>query len=149
MEEINYRPIETYLGNSQENSLDIINYKKSKSNSEENVSDSKSDVEIDITSLNKDKSKIENILLNIDTLQSLRISHSIEKSKNSQSLIDIINKGNFNFEENNENDKNTINKNNNNEQDSFNTNKGMFNSNYKNKNSFISNESNIKVLIKK
>ena len=150
MEEINYQPIETYLGNSQENSLDIINYKKSKSNSEEKASDSKSDVEVDITSSNKVESKKENnkskenILLNIDTLQSLRISHSIEKSKNCQSLIDIINKSNYNFEDNNENDMNTINKHNNKELDSFNTNKGVFNSNYKNKNSFFSNESNIK-----
>ena len=101
---------------------------------------------MDLNSLMKNESKNENnnikekILLNIDTLQSLRISHSNEKSKNSQSLIDIINKGNYNFEENNENDMNIINKNNN-EQDSFNTNKGMFNSNYKSKNSFISIES--------
>lgn len=143
--------METYLGNSQENSLDIINYKKSNLNSDEKDLDSKSDVEVDITSLKKVESKKENntqkenILFNIDTLQSLRISYSLEKSKNCQSLIDIINKGNYNFEENNENDMNTINKiNNNNEQDSFNTNKGVLNSNYKNKNSFISNESNIK-----
>ena len=67
------------------------------------------------------KNEEENILqddkpiLNINTLQSIRISHSIDNSKNSQSLIDILNENkiinlNNNFEENNENDANVNNK---------------------------------------
>ena len=54
-------------------------------------------------------------MLNINTLQSIRISHSIENSKNSQSLIDILNENkiinlNNDYEENNENDANVNNK---------------------------------------
>ena len=53
--------------------------------------------------------------ININTLQSIRISHSIENSKNSQSLIDILNENKFinlnnEIEENNENDVNINNR---------------------------------------
>ena len=115
--ENNYQPRETYLGISPENSMEN-NYVAS--NSEENITYSQSDEELKINYLNKNdqKSSNENNLFdekynfNIDTLKSLRISHSLDKSSNSQSLIDIINKGNYNFE-GNENDMNLINKNNN------------------------------------
>jgi hypothetical protein len=122
MEELVYQPIKTYLGNSEDN-ISITNMDIN-TNSEENVTYSQSDHdELKINSINKAEPKNGNILkdeyiLNIDTLQSLRISHSFEKSKNSQTLIDIINQGKYNFEENdnnklnNENDMNIINKNN-------------------------------------
>ena len=122
MEELVYQPIKTYLGNSEDN-LSITNIDIN-SKSEENVTYSQSDHdELKINSINKAEPKNGNILkdeyiLNIDTLQSLRISHSFEKSKNSQTLIDIINQGKYNFEDNdnnklnNENDMNIINKNN-------------------------------------
>ena len=53
--------------------------------------------------------------ININTLQNIRISHSIENSKNSQSLIDILNENKFinlnnEIEENNENDVNINNR---------------------------------------
>ena len=89
-------------------------------------------------------------ILNINTLQSIRISHSIENSKNSQSLIDILNENklinlNSEKEENDENDvninnrpnkniKKSIKKNNkgNNENISRNSNLKTFNSNHTN-----------------
>ena len=121
MKEIDYQPMKTYLGNSQDDSSE--NNNNLNSNSEENITYSQSDKdELEINTLYKNEPKNENILkdkfiLNIDTLQSLRISHSLEKSKNSQSLIDIINGGKYNFDENEyiklnkENDMNIINKN--------------------------------------
>ena len=109
MEEIIYRPMETYLSNSLDSSL--INNRDLNSNPEENITYSKSDNEFIINSLYKEESKEEDLyndnpIFNIDTLQSLRISYSLEKSKNSQSLIDIINSGKYNSneKENNKND---------------------------------------------
>ena len=65
----------------------------------------------------ENNSKDDKPMLNINTLQSIRISHSIENSKNSQSLIDILNENkilnlnnNNDYEENNENDVNVNNK---------------------------------------
>ena len=166
MEEINYQPMETYLGNSAENSNQSIKYEKSNSNSEENLVNFKKNSSLNEENIiktnenendNNDNSLLkEKLFINIDTLQSLRISHSFEETKNSQSLLDIINKGNYIFEENeynnndinNENDMNTLKKQNNRNEieNNFNTNKCNYNSNsiYKNKNSIISDkESNM------
>ena len=97
-------------------------------------------------------------ILNINTLQSIRISHSIENSKNSQSLIDILNENklinlNNEKEENNENDVNINNRPNkkikkeikninkdNNENISRNLNMKTFNSNHTNTNNKIKNK---------
>ena len=139
MEEINYKPIETSLGNSQDNknsSLLMNNYNNinSKMSSEENISYSQSDQDIEIIDIlqenKKEDEQFENnkindkLCINIDTLQSLRISHSFEKSKNSKSLIDILNGGNYHFDENeNENESNTSNNNNENDKNIINLNK--------------------------
>ena len=146
--------METYLSNSLDSSL--INNRDLNSNPEENITYSKSDNEFNINSLYKEESKEEDLyndnpIFNIDTLQSLRISYSLEKSKNSQSLIDIINGGKYNSneKENNKNDYN-INipnkKNTNNiyekERNKFNINKMSYNNNSKKKNSNISNNKN-------
>ncbi len=110
MEQLDYQPMKTYLGNSEDDNS--VPNNNQNSHYEENVTYSQSDndeIKINtINTINKAEPKIENILkdkfiLNIDTLQSLRISHSLEKSKNSQSLIDIINQGKYNFEENENN----------------------------------------------
>ena len=137
--ENNYQPRETYLGISPENSMEN-NYVAS--NSEENITYSQSDEELKINYLSKNDQKSSNEFnlfdekynFNIDTLKSLRISHSLDKSSNSQSLIDIINKGNYNFE-GNENDMNLINKNSNKneiKEGRSNNNKFDMNNNYKN-----------------
>lgn len=54
-------------------------------------------------------------MININTLQSIRISHSTQSSNNSQSFIDILYENKFNNlndrnEENNENDVNVNNR---------------------------------------
>ena len=162
MEESKYQPMETYLGNSMEefseNNNNIL-----ATNSEENITYSQSEHELNInTFFKRNNEKIddsdllqEKLMQNINTLQSIRISHSLEKSQNSQSLIDIINgvKYDFNDKENiisnNENDINVSNKiksGNKKEEESFRTNKCVndSNSNCKNKNSLLSiNESNL------
>ena len=90
---------------SSQNSIEII----------QNPSDSKS-IEYDLNDYED-----ENVLLNdkpminINTLQSIRISHSTQSSNNSQSFIDILYENKFNNlndrnEENNENDVNVNNR---------------------------------------
>lgn len=162
MEESKYQPMETYLGNSidefSENNNNILG-----TNSEENITYSQSDHELNINTLFKRKTEKrddsdllqEKLMQNINTLQSIRISHSLEKSQNSQSLIDIINGVKYDFEDkennlsNNENDMNVSNKVKNEskkEEESFRTNKCVNDSNSycKNKNSLLSiNESNL------
>jgi hypothetical protein len=157
MEESKYQPMETYLGGSidefSENNNNIL-----VSNSEENITYSQSEHELNINSLFKrkndktDESDLlqEKLMPNINTLQSIRISHSLEKSQNSQSLIDIINGVKFDFDDkeknifpNNENDINVSNKiksGSKKEEESFRTNKCVndSNSNIKNKNSLLS-----------
>ena len=162
MEESKYQPMETYLGNSidefSENNNNILG-----TNSEENITYSQSDHELNINTLFKRKTEKrddsdllqEKLMQNINTLQSIRISHSLEKSQNSQSLIDIINGVKYDFADkennlsNNENDMNVSNKVKNEskkEEESFRTNKCVNDSNSycKNKNSLLSiNESNL------
>ena len=158
MEESNYQPMETFLGDSidefSENNNNIL-----ATNSEENITYSQSEHELNINTLFKKKNeKIddsdllqEKLMKNINTLQSIRISHSLEKYQKSQSLIDIINGVKYDFADkednlsNNENDMNVSNKvksGSKKEEESFRTNKCVndrySNSNCKNKNSLLS-----------
>ena len=87
--------------NSSEKSIEL--YHNSDSNDNENI--------IFNEYLNENVLLKDKPILNLNTLQSIRISHSIENSKNSQSLIDILNENkiinlNNEIEENNENDVN-------------------------------------------
>ena len=108
MDEINYIPTDTYFGNSINENVTITN-NEYEINSEENISNNQSEHEIDIKDLlisnyekrneiSKQKPK-----LDINTMESIRISHSFERSKNSQSLTQIINKP-FILMQNNTND---------------------------------------------
>ena len=161
MEESKYQPMETYLGNSIDEFSE--NDDALASNSEENITYSQSEHELNINTFfkkkneKKDESDLlqEKLMQNINTLQSIRISHSLEKSKNSQSLIDIINGVKYEFIDkednlsNNENDINVSNKIKSEikkDEESFKTNKCIndSNSNCKNKNSLLSiNESHL------
>ena len=96
MEEINNITTESYFGNSNEDKViktknDIMRYL------EENLSNSLSEFEVDLKNLCINKYKKRNKILNqkpildINTMESIRISHSLVKSENSQSLSDIIN----------------------------------------------------------
>ena len=163
MEESKYQPMETYLGNSLDELSENNNNNLLASNSEENITYSQSEHELNINTFFKRKNeKIddsvllqEKLMQNINTLQSIRISHSLEKSQNSQSLIDIINGVKYDFVDkennipNNENDMNVSNKiksGSKKEEESFRTSKCVndSNSNCKNKNSLLSiNESNL------
>ena len=168
MEERNYKPLQTYLDSSLSNNNELNSY----SSSLEIITFSQSEKEYELKSLFKEKNsdtEIDNdkkivkdkYTLNVDTLQSLRISHSLEESQKSLSLIDIINKGKFYFNENemdnmyknkNMSEINTIkkkNKNNNKNEKGRNTFtknniNGAYNSFYKTKKSFLSNNSNNK-----
>ena len=96
MEEINNITTESYFGNSNEDKViktknEILRYL------EENLSNSLSEFEVDLKNLCINKYKKRNKILNqkpildINTMESIRISHSLVKSENSQSLSDIIN----------------------------------------------------------
>ena len=109
-------------------------------NSSENTIELKHDSDNDYgdnLNNNQDKNGLldEKPLFNINTLQSIRISHSIESSKNSESSNDIINynkniiKINNKYEENNENDMNIINLENKNIKNNINNNKNEENVN--------------------
>ena len=87
--------------NSSEKSIEL--YHNSDSNDNENI--------IFNEYLNENVLLKDKPILNLNTLQSIRISHSIENSKNSQSLIDILNENkiinlNNEIEKYNENDVN-------------------------------------------
>lgn len=96
MDEINYIPTDTYYGNSINENVTITN-NELVINSERSLSNNQSECEVDIKSLliSKYEKKNENLKqkpkLDINTMESIRISHSLEKSKNSQSLTQIIN----------------------------------------------------------
>ena len=145
--------MKTYLSSSLDSSL--INNRDLNSNPEENITYSKNENEFTVNSLYKEESKEEDLfndnpIFNIDTLQSLRISYSLENSKNSLSLIDIINGGQYNSneKENNKNDNNInipYKKNNHiyeEERNKFNINKMSYNNSSKKKKSNITNNKN-------
>jgi hypothetical protein len=96
MDEINYFPTHTYFGNSINENVTITD-NEYVSNTEENLSNNQSEHEIEIKDLLYSKYEKKNEIskqkpkLDINTMESIRISHSFEKSKNSQSLTHIIN----------------------------------------------------------
>ena len=93
MEEFKYPTLGAYFDNTIENSLGIYN-NVSIVNSQDNITYSQSEQEIaDLNSYYKNNNELltEKFMININTLQSLRISHSLEKSKNTQTLIDLLN----------------------------------------------------------
>jgi len=96
MDEINYIPTDTYFGNSNNENVTMTS-NEFKINSEENLSDCQSENEVDIKNLLISKYDKRNEILkqkpklDINTMESIRISHSFKKSKNSQSLTQIIN----------------------------------------------------------
>ena len=96
MDEINYFPTHTYFGNSINENVTITD-NEYVSNTEENLSNIQSENEIEIKDLLNSKYEKKNEIpkqkprLDINTMESIRISHSFEKSKNSQSLTHIIN----------------------------------------------------------
>ena len=97
--ENNYESKEiNYLNNSSQNTIEL--------NQNDNNSNDKYRNEEDLDN--------DNPMFNINTLKSLRISHSIESSKNSQSLIDVLkdNKIINDKEENEKNNENDMNINN-------------------------------------
>ena len=96
MEEIIYIPNGFYYRSSNEDNEiksnnELVRYL------EGNFSNSHSEYEVDLSNLSIKKYGKKNRVLNqepmldINTLESIRISHSLERSKNSQSLTDIIN----------------------------------------------------------
>ena len=91
--ENNYESKEiNYVNNSSQNTIEL--------NQNDNNSNDKYRNEEDLDN--------DNLMFNINTLKSLRISHSIESSKNSQSLIDVL-KDNKIINVNEENEKNNEN----------------------------------------
>jgi hypothetical protein len=96
MDEINYFPTHTYFGNSINENVTITD-NEYVSNTEENLSNNQSENEIEIKDLLNSKYEKKNEIpkqkprLDINTMESIRISHSFEKSKSSQSLSEIIN----------------------------------------------------------
>ena len=84
MDSVQYEPIETYLGGSDLDKISL-DYNLDSGSEENNSSKSKK-----CDSPPKDEN-LNNPLLNVNTLQSLRISHSIDKSTDSQTLINRIN----------------------------------------------------------
>ena len=96
MEEINYIPTDSYFGNSNEDKVikqdnELLKY------IEGNFPNSQRGYEVDINNLLIKKYEKRNEILkqkpflDINTMESIRISHSFEKSKSSQSLSEIIN----------------------------------------------------------
>ena len=114
MDEINYIPTDAYFENSINENVTITS-NEFVENSEENLPYKQSKYEVDIKELlfNKYEKKIEiskqKPKLDINTMESIRISHSFEKSKNSQSLSHIINQP-FILMKKNENNDNCYNR---------------------------------------
>ena len=96
MEEINYISNEFYYRSANEDN-EIKSNNELMRYLEGNFSNSHSEYEVDINNLTIKKYGKKNRILNqepmldINTMESIRISHSLERSKNSQSLTDIIN----------------------------------------------------------
>ena len=96
MDDKEYILTDTYFGNSINENVTITNNEYAK-NSEENFSNSQSEHEVDIKDLLISKYQKRNEIsnqkpkLDINTMESIRISHSFERSQSSQSLTQIIN----------------------------------------------------------
>ena len=96
MEELNYSPTESYFGNSNKGKVIKTNNELMRC-LEGDFSNSQNEYEVDIKNLFIKKYEKRNEILNkkpmldIDTIESIRISHSLVRSENSQSLTDIIN----------------------------------------------------------
>ena len=96
MEELNYSPTESYFGNSNKGKVIKTNNELMRC-LEGDFSNSQNEYEVDIKNLFIKKYEKRNEILNqkpmldINTIESIRISHSLVRSENSQSLTDIIN----------------------------------------------------------